>query len=115
MIRRIGPAESFAGRVREALSEGLLTGATGELEIAGQIGITKRTLRRRLADCGLSFRQLRHDLLRSCAEQMLRDDRLPVAEVSYLLGYAEPSNFHRAFRRWTGFSPGEWRTQQPGR
>ena len=113
MIRRMGPERTFVDGVREALSEGLLTGASSEDDVAEQMGVTRRTLRRRLAETGLSFRQIRHTLLRSRAEKLLRDDRLPIAEVSYLLGFAEPSTFHRAFRRWTGLSPGEWRSQQP--
>jgi AraC-like DNA-binding protein len=48
-------------------------------------------------------------LLRERAETLLRKDHLPIAEVSYLVGYAEPSTFHRAFRRWTGQTPSRWR------
>jgi AraC-like DNA-binding protein len=109
MIRRMGPETTFVERVREALSHGLLSGSTGEEEIARQLGVTRRTLRRRLADADLTFRQLRHELMRSRAEQMLCEERLPIEEVAYLLGYGEPSSFHRAFRRWTDLSPGEWR------
>jgi AraC-like DNA-binding protein len=108
-IHRMGAEATFVDRVREALCEGLLTGAGGEMSVAQQLGVTKRTLRRRLAESGLSFRQIRQDLMRMRAEKMLRDDRVPIAEISYLLGYAEPSVFHRAFRSWTGLTPGEWR------
>jgi AraC-like DNA-binding protein len=112
MIQRLGAEASFVERVREAISEGMLSGASDESAIAGHIGVTTRTLRRRLADAGLSFREIRHALLRTRAEDMLRDHRLPIAEVSYLLGYAEPSTFHRAFRSWTGLTPSEWRERE---
>jgi AraC-like DNA-binding protein len=112
MIRRVNAERSFVERVRDALTEGQLAGASNEQDVAEQMGVTRRTLRRRLAEDGLSFRKLRRDVLHLRAERMLRDGRLPVAEVSYLLGYAEPSAFHRAFRRWTGLSPGEWRARQ---
>jgi len=111
MIQRIGPEGTVAERVRSALSDGLLTGAGDESAVAQKLGFTKRTLHRQLAESGLSFRQIRRDLLRARAEKMLRDDRLPIAEIAYLLGYAEASTFHRAFRSWTGLTPGEWRKQ----
>lgn len=109
LIERIGAEATFVERVRAVLSEGLLSGAGGELAVAQQMGMTERTLHRRLAESGLSFRRIRRDLLRTRAEKMLRDGGLPIAEIAYLLGYAEPSTFHRAFRSWTGLPPGEWR------
>jgi AraC-like DNA-binding protein len=112
MIHRLGAEATFVERVREALSERLLTGARDEMAVARQMGVTQRTLRRRLAESGLSFREIRRDVLRARAEKMLRDERLPIAEISYLLGYAEPSTFHRAFRSWAGVTPGEWRARQ---
>jgi AraC-like DNA-binding protein len=108
-IRRMGPETTFVERVREALSHGLVAGAAGEDDVARRLSVTRRTLRRRLADAELTFRGLRHELMRSSAERMLREERLPIGEVAYLLGYGEPSSFHRAFRRWTGLSPDEWR------
>ncbi|MGD8348016.1 MAG: AraC family transcriptional regulator ligand-binding domain-containing protein [Gammaproteobacteria bacterium] len=112
MIHRLDTDATFDERVRDLLSEGLLTGETSEASVAQQLCITGRTLHRRLAESGVSFRQLRQDLLRERAETLLRDGKLPIAEISYLLGYAEPSTFHRAFRNWTGLTPGEWREQQ---
>ncbi|MGD2128857.1 MAG: AraC family transcriptional regulator ligand-binding domain-containing protein [Lysobacterales bacterium] len=112
VIHRIGTDSTFVEQVREALSEGLLAGARDQSAVARQLNITTRTLRRRLADSGSSFREIRHDLLQARAKQMLRDERLPIAEISYLLGYSEPANFHRAFRNWTNLSPGEWRERQ---
>ncbi|MGD8415584.1 MAG: AraC family transcriptional regulator ligand-binding domain-containing protein [Pseudomonadales bacterium] len=112
MIRRIGEEPTFVERVREALSEGLLSGEGAEPAVAQKLGMTKRTMRRHLAESGVTFRQIRSDLLRRRAERMLLDGRLPIAEISYLLGYAEPSTFHRAFRSWTGLSPGAWRERQ---
>ncbi len=110
MVKRISPEATFADSVREALSEGLLSNAATESAVARRLGITVRTLHRRLAEAQSSFRQIRSELLRSRAEQLLGEQKLPIAEVSYLLGYAEPSTFHRAFRQWTGLTPAQWRS-----
>ncbi|MEE4120348.1 MAG: AraC family transcriptional regulator ligand-binding domain-containing protein [Paracoccaceae bacterium] len=113
IIRRVDPGHSLVDQVREVLTEALLRGAGTEAQVAEALGITRRTLRRRLAEAGLTFRQIRRDLQRQRAERMLREGRLPIAEISYILGYSEPSTFHRAFRGWTGRSPASWRSEQP--
>jgi len=112
VIRELDAECSFADRVREAVAEGLLRGVRSEREVAESLGVTRRTLRRRLATEGLTFREIRQDLLQTRAERMLRENRLPISEISYLLGYSEPSTFHRAFRGWTGRSPAAWRAEQ---
>lgn len=109
IIRRVDPGHSLVDRIREVLTEALLRGAGTEAEVADALGITRRTLRRRLADAGLTFRQTRQDLPRRRGERMLREGRLPIAEIWYLLGYSDPSTFDRAFRGWTGRSPASWR------
>jgi AraC-like DNA-binding protein len=112
LIDAVRSERSFADRVRDALSEGLLGGTASEQETARRLGMTQRTLRRRLAEEGLTFRTLRRDLLRTRAERLLADDRLPLAEIAYLLGYSEPATFHRAFRSWTGKTPAAWRRER---
>jgi AraC-like DNA-binding protein len=109
LIREMQPDASFADRVRDVLGKAILTDSANESDIARHFTMTIRTLHRRLEESGTSFRKIRSELLRQRAEQLLRQRRIPIAEVSYLLGYAEPSNFHRAFRRWTGLTPTEWR------
>jgi AraC-like DNA-binding protein len=111
MISHISPEKNFVDQVCDALSEGFLCGESDQTSVAKRLGVTVRTLHRRLGEHDTSFRVLRSEYLQSRAEQLLQDQRLPIAEVSYLLGYAEPSNFHRAFRKWKGTSPAEWREQ----
>jgi len=106
---KMQPATSFADSVRNALAEGILNGRARQEDIARQLNLTVRTLNRHLADGQTSFHRIRDGLLRERAETLLREGNLPIAEISYLVGYAEPSNFHRAFRRWTGRTPSEWR------
>jgi AraC-like DNA-binding protein len=113
LVRRMMPQSSLVERVREEIAEGLLTGSAKEEAVAQRLAVTVRTMHRRLDAAGTSFRKIRDELLRERAEGLLREHRVPIAEVSYLLGYGEPSNFRRAFRRWTGLTPTEWRAAGP--
>ncbi|HET6181195.1 MAG TPA: AraC family transcriptional regulator ligand-binding domain-containing protein [Candidatus Sulfotelmatobacter sp.] len=113
IIQKMHSMPSFADSVRTALAEGILNGHARQSDVARQLGVTVRTLNRRLGNARTSFQQIRDELLRERAETLLREGHLPIAEVSYLVGYAEPSNFHRAFRRWTGQTPTQWRTHGP--
>lgn len=84
-----------------------------ELEqVAEALRLSPRVFYRRLAGQGLNFRDLREAALRQVAELHLRDERLTLAEVGALLGYSEQSAFSRAFKRWTGLSPLQWRHDQ---
>lgn len=78
--------------------------------VARALGFAPRTLRRRLAAEGTTFRRLVSEARRALAEQML-GQRLSVTEVAERLGYAEPASFIHAFKRWTGVSPGMRRVQ----
>ena len=94
--------------VRDALTSDLQSGPTLE-GVAARLGRPPRSLQRRLKAEGISYNgildELRHDL----ALRYLGQRDLSLAEVAFLLGFAEQSVFQRAFRRWTGTSPAEWR------
>ena len=113
LVGRMTSQPSLVERVRKEIAEGLLIGSANEGAVAQRLAMTVRTMHRRLDEAGTSFRKIRDELLRERAEGLLRERRVPIAEVSYLLGYGEPSNFHRAFRRWTGVTPAEWRAANP--
>ena len=113
LVRRMAPQSNFVERVREEIAEGLLTGSSREEPVAQRLAMTARTMHRRLDKAGTSFRRIRDELLRERAENLLRERSVSIGEVSYLLGYGEPSNFHRAFRRWTGLTPAAWRSANP--
>jgi transcriptional regulator GlxA family with amidase domain len=65
--------------------------------------------RRALRDAGTSFSELVDRTRRAMATDLLADRSLAIYEIAFLLGYSEPSTFYRAFRRWTGTSPREYR------
>lgn len=77
-------------------------------EVARAMHVSTRTLKRRLADEGTSFRAITDEARRRRAEQLLRSER-GLDAIAGELGYADAASFSRAFRRWTGRAPGEWR------
>lgn len=77
--------------------------------IAAMMSMHRRTLNRRLKDDGTSFRAIVESVRHEVACQLLANTRLPLHEIATALDYADPSVFTRAFRRWSGQSPSEWR------
>ncbi len=78
-------------------------------EISRRMNITERTLRRKLAEEGTSFRVLLQKIREETARYYLDQTQLQVAQIALKLGYGETSNFRAAFKGWTGKSPREWR------
>ena len=105
------PAEpaTTADQLRALLLEELPRGLTTKEEAARKLGVSARTLSRRLGAEGLSFRELLTQVREQLACSWLREPQLSIHEVAFLLGYSEPSTFHRSFRRWTGRTPAQWR------
>ncbi len=97
--------EDILSQVRAALFECLPEGNVSAERIAEQLHLSTRTLRRRLDEEGLSFRELLADVRRALALRYIQDENLSLTEISYLLGFSEPSSFTRAFRGWTGHTP----------
>ncbi len=90
--------------------------AVPELEtIALSLHLTARELQRRLAEKNLVFRHLVDELRFQLAENYMQDLRLNVVDIAYLLGFSEQSAFQRAFKRWTGITPKEYRQQANNR
>lgn len=108
------PSESLSARVVSLLSAQLSQGEPDRSQLAQTLNLSERTLQRRLAEEGSSYQQLLNDSRRQLAERYLRDAQLPATEIALLLGYSEPSVFFRAFRQWTGLTPGEYRASQQG-
>jgi AraC-like DNA-binding protein len=77
------------------------------------MGVTPRTLQRRLASADFSFQDVLDATRRELAQVYLRDPALSALDVALLLGYAEQSSFTRAFRAWFGTTPTAWRSTSP--
>lgn len=102
-------ATGVADRVRALLAGALGVGDATLSRVAAKLKMSERTLQRKLAEESVSFDALVDDFRRELALRYLADPKIAVAEVAYLLGYSEPSPFHRAFKRWTGITPTEAR------
>ncbi|WP_342737278.1 AraC family transcriptional regulator ligand-binding domain-containing protein [Bradyrhizobium sp. B117] len=78
-------------------------------EIARRLGMSHRTLVRRLALEGLTFSGILDEMKIDLAKSYLKNDELPISQTAWLLGYGEVSAFTHAFKRWTGMTPRQWR------
>lgn len=96
-------------RLRRWLSVGLLTEELDRDMFAEHLGISRRTLNRRLATAGSSYQTVLDECRFELAKQLLENSGLSVGQISVILRYAEHSQFTRAFVRWSGLSPFEWR------
>jgi AraC-like DNA-binding protein len=96
-------------QVRAAIFECLPEGSVNAERIAIQLHMSSRTLQRRLDEEGMSFRSVLNDVRQSLALRYVQDKTLSLTEISYLLGFSEPSSFTRAFRGWTGSKPSQAR------
>ena len=102
------PAD-VAGRVREAIDAELRGGHPNLESIAKRLAMSARTLQRRLRDEGLLFNDVLDATRFRAAKSYLAHGDIAGTEVAYLLGFAEPSSFNRAFKRWSGQTPTEFR------
>ncbi|MEM6636878.1 MAG: AraC family transcriptional regulator [Pseudomonadota bacterium] len=96
------------------LAARLSSGRANAAEAARELGMSQRTLARRLAEAGTTFSRVIEGLRHAFAEVCLKDSDLSLTEISFLLGYRDASAFSTAFRRWTGRSPSDLRAKRAG-
>lgn len=100
----------FVDRVRGAII-GKLDGGDVTLQVlSAALGMSSRTLQRRLQEFGTSHAQLLDEVRFALAKSYLADPRVSIGEIAYSLGYSKPEGFHRAFKRWTDSTPGAYRS-----
>jgi AraC-like DNA-binding protein len=105
---------AFPDQVRGVLRTALLTDDASVGRVAALFSMHSRTLSRRLAAHDIGFRQLVDEVRFEIARQMLEDTMMDVIQIAELLDYADASAFTRAFHRWSGTTPAQWRAQQRG-
>jgi AraC-like DNA-binding protein len=112
ILARLPASGDACDEVRSVLSTQATAGEMTIDAVARRLSTTPRTLQRRLARAGTSFEALCDAARREAAEMYLSQTTLTIAEVTYLLGYSEPTAFHRAFRRWHGTTPQAFRAHR---
>ncbi len=109
VMARLPADHSLTSRVRALLGSELGGGGPSAAAIARKLRMSTRTLHRRLAEENSSYQAILEALRKDLAVRHLAEPRVALAEVAFLLGFSEPSAFHRAFKRWTGTTPAEYR------
>lgn len=109
----LGSADDVGYRLKELLGEG--DGLVSIESAATQLHMSVSTLKRRLAEAGTSFREIRESVLRDRAMLMLAEASLTLESIAGTLGYSDLAGFSHAFKRWTGTSPGVFRRRSAGR
>lgn len=108
-LEEIEAQSSIGDQVKTVLKQRLASGKPDIAEVARELGMSERTLQRRMTDEGITFRQLLDDARQQLGRQMLADGANGIDEVAFLLGYQDTSSFYRAFRSWEGMTPAQWR------
>lgn len=112
LLTRYRDDSCLAERIRRHL-RCHLDGELPSLEqMAETLRLTPQTLRRRLRDEGRGYQSIKDSLRRDAAIAFLEHTDLPLQQVALRVGFSEPSTFHRAFKKWTGVAPGEYRQRQ---
>jgi AraC-like DNA-binding protein len=109
LVGRRGNESHLRIKVENTISSLLPHGRVVVDDVARSLGMSKRTLARRLADEGLNFTEIFQQLRRDLAVRYLEDRKLHVSKIAWLLGFNEVSAFTHTFKRWTGKTPSEMR------
>ncbi|MBX7447180.1 AraC family transcriptional regulator [Mycolicibacterium sp. 3033] len=104
-LNDLGDYASLSAKVRAALIELLPAGSGTTQGVAKHLGISTRTLQRRLGEEGATFQKVLADLREELAHHYLTQSSLSLTEIAFLLGYDNANSFHRAFNQWTGRTP----------
>jgi len=109
LLAALPKVETATSRVRARLLEELRSGEPSAARVAKALGMSSRTLARRLEEEGTSLKALLDDTRRSLALSYTKDSELLLADIALLLGFSHAAAFNRAFKRWTGVTPIDFR------
>ena len=108
-LSALGDPGRYAQQVRRLLVEELSGGETHLEQVARRLAVSERSLQRHLKEEGTSHKNLLDEVRRELAVRYLSNHDLTASEIAYMLGFSETAPFFRAFKRWTGKTPGEFR------
>lgn len=115
VLREPEQADPFLTDVRAAIRRALPNGSPSVDDLSEDIGISRRTLQRRLSAQGASFKQILQDVREEQSRRYLDDPRLAITEIALLLGYSDQASFSNAFKSWCGCAPTEYRLRSARR
>jgi len=110
-LEAVTPSRTISDSVSTILLDMLPQGESSIESIASRIAMSKRTLQRKLAGESISYQTVLQQVRQQLAEHYLNETELPLIEISFLLGFQESNSFIRAYRAWTGVSPGQVRSK----
>lgn len=106
--------QSTIGSVKWVLRR-LLSGSRPDIAVvARELGLSERTLQRRITEEGMTFRQLLNETRKELSREYLSDESVEITEAAFLVGFGNTTSFYRAFRAWEGKTPAEWREMHRG-
>jgi AraC-like DNA-binding protein len=108
-LGELNAQSSICEQVKVVLKRSLASGRPELSDVARDLGMSERTLQRRITEEGKSFRELLVDARKELGRRLLSDPSADINEVACLLGYQDASSFYRAFREWEGTTPNRWR------
>lgn len=111
LLARPNDNQTVVGQIRRMIGRDLSQELPSLETVADALHMSPQTLRRRLKDEGTSYQKLKDQLRRDMALYYLDQPDITIQGISEKLGFAEPSTFHRAFKKWTGMTPGDYRSQ----
>jgi AraC-like DNA-binding protein len=109
MLAALTPTQDYQQKVSQAIAQHLIGELPTIQAIAYELAISVRHLQRELKAEGTSFQKLLDETRKKLALQHLKNPTTPIHDIAFLLGFSEPSAFNRAFKRWTGKTPGSYR------
>ncbi len=108
-LERMSGPTSIVNSARKVITEELRGSEPTLARTAKRLAMSERTLQRRLREASCTHFELVEEVRRDLALELLRDRGIPIAELGYQLGFSDPSAFYRAFKRWTGATPADYR------
>ena len=109
LLEKYSSEGGFIRQVKAFLNTSLLETVPSVEDVATHFNLTVRTLQRRLRNEGFSYKQLLDETRKELAIEYVKDGAIHLPELAFLLGFSEQSSFQRAFKRWTGMPPGQYR------
>ncbi len=114
LIEKLPQGPTLVERLRRTIGERLRGGDSSLESVSREMGMSARSLQRHLQGLGYSYNALADEVRAGTARLYLEQPDIAIAEIAYLLGFADPSTFNRAFKRWTGHTPSHARARIRG-